>query len=173
MQMADEEKEEKKSSGGLLPIINTVLLILVLGVGGFVAWTLVQNDQPAEISDGAPTKTMETKLPEVEVEDPDAVPVEMEIDGLTINLANDNRFLRTKILLILRTEEDKVRLSSTVGAATVKDRIITVVSGKKFEEIRTPAGKNDLKSELIYRINKDFQPYKPVKKMFFTDFVSQ
>jgi len=171
--MADEGKEEKKSSGGLLPMINTVLLILVLGVGGFVAWTLTQNDQPVESSDTAPTQTAETKLPEAEVEDPDAVPIEMEIDGLTINLADNGRFLRTKILFILRTEEDKVRLSSTVGLAAVKDKIITIISGKKFDDIKTPAGKTDLKEELVFRINKEFQPYKPVKKMFFTDFVSQ
>jgi len=171
--MADEEQEEKKSSGGLLPIINTVLLVLVLGVGGFIAWTMMQNNQPAESSDTAPTETVETKLPEVEAEDPDAIPVEMEIDGLTINLADDNRFLRTKILLILRTEEDKARLSSSVGLAAVKDKIITIVSGKKFGDIKTPAGKMGLKEELIFRINKEFSPHKPVKKMFFTDFVSQ
>jgi len=171
--MADEEQEDKKSSGGLLPIINTVLLVLVLGVGGFIAWTMMQNNQPAESSDTAPTETVETKLPEVEAEDPDAIPVEMEIDGLTINLADDNRFLRTKILLILRTEEDKARLSSSVGLAAVKDKIITIVSGKKFDDIKTPAGKMGLKEELIFRINKEFSPHKPVKKMFFTDFVSQ
>ncbi|MDQ6968388.1 MAG: flagellar basal body-associated FliL family protein [Mariprofundaceae bacterium] len=171
--MADEEKEEKKSSGGLLPIINTVLLILVLGVGGFIAWTQMQNNQPTVSTDTAPTETPETKLPEVPVEDPNAVPVEMEIDGLTINLADDNRFLRTKILLILRTEEDKTRLNSTIGLASVKDMIITIISGKKFEDIKTPAGKVGLKEELVFRINKEFSPYKPVKKMFFTDFVSQ
>ena len=171
--MADEAQDDKKSSGGLLPLINTVLLVLVLGVGGFVAWTMLQNNQPTESSDTAPTETVETKLPEVDVEDPDAVPIEMEIDGLTINLADDNRFLRTKILFILRTEEDKARLSSTVGLAAVKDKIITIISGKKFEDIKTPAGKMGLKEELIFRINKEFPPYKPVKKMFFTDFVSQ
>jgi len=171
--MADEEPEEKKSSGGLLPIINTVLLVLVLGVGGFIAWTMMQNNKPAESTDTAPTETVETKMPEVEAEDPNAAPVELEIDGLTINLADDNRFLRTKILLILRSEEDKTRLSSSVGAASVKDMIITIVSGKKFEDIKTPAGKMGLKEELVFRINKAFTPHKPVKKMFFTDFVSQ
>jgi len=171
--MADEEQEEKKSSGGLLPIINTVLLVLVLGVGGFIAWTLMQNNQEPESTDTAPTETVETKLPEVEAEDPEALPIEMEIDGLTINLADNNRFLRTKILLILRTEEDKVRLSSNVGLAAVKDKIITIISGKKFEDIKTPAGKMGLKEELIFRINKEFAPHKPVKKLFFTDFVSQ
>lgn len=171
--MADEEQADKKSSGGLLPIINTVLLVLVLGVGGFVAWTLMQSDLPTEASDTAPTETAETKLPEIEAADPDAPSVEMEIDGLTINLADANRFLRTKILLILRTEEDKARLSSSVGLAAVKDKIITIVSGKKFEDIKTPAGKTELKEELVFRINKEFPPYKPIKKMFFTDFVSQ
>jgi len=172
--MADEEVEEKKSSGGLLPIINMVLLVLVLGVGSFVAWKMIQMDQPTEVADKAPTETAETKIPEVEPEDPDAVPVLMDVTNITINLADTetSRFLRAKVKLELRSEEAKLKLSSDVGLAKINDLFLTILSSKTFAEIRTPQGKYGLKEELIFRLNKIF-PGKPVKKLYFTDFVSQ
>jgi len=172
--MADEEKEEKASGGGLLPIINMVLLVLVLGVGGFVAWKLIQMDQPPAVEDTGPKQTEETKIPEAEVEDPEAPPVLMDVDNITINLADPDvsRFLRAKIKLELRNEEAKLKLESDAGKAQINDLILTILSSKTFKEIRTPQGKYALKEELIFRLNKTFSG-KPVKKLYFTDFVSQ
>jgi len=173
--MAKEEKEEAKpSGGGILPIINMVLLVLVLAVGGFIAWTLLQMNEPEVSTDTAPVETSETKIPEAEVEDPDAPPVLMTIDNITVNLADTevSRFLRAKIQLELRTEADAVKLGSDMGQAKINDLILTLLSSKQFDEIRTPKGKYALKEELIFRLNKTF-PNKPVKKLYFTDFVSQ
>jgi len=174
MMMADEEQvEEKKSSGNLMQIIIVVLLVLILSVGGFTAWKLLQTPEETP-KDTAPTQTEETKVPEVEVEDPSVPAVLMDVDNITINLAdaNESRFLRAKIKLELRTEEDKTRLSSDVGKAKVNDLILTLLSNKTFKEIRTAQGKYELKEEIVFRINKEF-PGKPVKRMYFTDFVSQ
>jgi len=173
--MAEKEKETKPSGGGILPIINMVLLLLVLAVGGFVAWTLLQMNQPAvSTTDTAPVETSETKIPEADVEDPDAPPVLMTIENITVNLADTevSRFLRAKIQLELRTEEDAAKLGTDMGQAKINDLILTLLSSKTFDEIRTPKGKYALKEELIFRLNKTF-PNKPVKKLYFTDFVSQ
>ncbi|MDQ6995710.1 MAG: flagellar basal body-associated FliL family protein [Mariprofundaceae bacterium] len=172
--MADEEEvETKKSSGNLMQIIIVVLLVLILAVGGFIAWKLLQTpDTPP--TDTAPTQTEETKVPEVEVEDPESPPILIDVDNLTINLADadQSRFLRTKIKLEVRNEEDKVRLSSDLGKAKVNDLILTLLSNKTFKEIRTAKGKYELKEEIVFRLNKEF-PGKPVRKVYFTDFVSQ
>ena len=172
--MAEAEEGKKPSGGGILPIINMILLVLVLAVGSFVAWTLLQMNQPSEATDKAPVETSETKIPEADVEDPDAPPILMAIGDITINLADTegSRFLRAKIQLELRTEEDKVKLGSDMGQAKINDLILTILSSKRFDEIRTPQGKYALKEELIFRINKTFSN-KPVKNLYFTDFVSQ
>jgi len=171
--MADNEdgEEEKKSGGGLLPIINLVLLVLVLAVGGFVAWKLMSMEQPAETTDTAIEQTNATKIPEAD-DDPDAPPLFMGIDNITVNLADtdQSRFLRAKIKLEVRNEEAQAKV--TENMVKINDLVITLLSSKKFSEIRTPQGKYALKENLIYRMNRAVGG-KPIKKLYFTDFVSQ
>jgi len=169
--MADNEETESKSGGGLLPIINLVLLVLVLAVGGFVAWKLMNMEQPAEPPTAVVEQTDETAIPEAE-DDTDAPPIPMDIDNLTINLADTDRdrYLRVKITLELRSEEAKTKVSKNM--VKIKDLLISSISGKKFSEIRTPQGKYELKLDLIYRINR-IVGGKPVKNLYFADFVSQ
>jgi len=162
-----EETEEKKSGGGLLPIINLVMLVLLLGVSGFNTWTLMQMDAPAAAEKVAPTA--DTAIPEAD-DDANAPLVEMELEDLTVNLADPNRFLRLKIKLSVRNEEAKTKIGE--HQSEINDLLITAMSGKRFADISTPLGKYELKEELVHRINKAVGG-NPVRKMFFTDFVSQ
>jgi len=171
--MADEEEKDKgKSGGGLLPIINLVLLVLVLAVGGFIAWKLINMEQPPAPTDKpAVTQTDDTTIPEAE-DASDAAPIMMNIDDLTVNLADtdQSRYLRTKITLEVRNEEAQAKITKEM--VKVKDLLIASLGGKKFSDIRTPQGKYELKLDLIYRINR-IVGGKPVKNLYFTDFVSQ
>jgi len=171
--MADNEETESKSGGGLLPIINLVLLVLVLAVGGFVAWKLMNMEQPAEQPADKSTvqQTDETTIPEAE-DDANAAPIPLDIDNLTINLADTDRerYLRVKITLYCRSEEAKAKISTHM--LEIKDLLLSAISGKKFSEIRTPQGKYELKEDLTERINR-IVGGNPVKKLLFTDFVSQ
>ena len=170
--MADNEETEKKSGGGLLPIINLVLLVLVLAVGGFVAWKMMNMEQPAEAPATAVVEqTDETTIPEAE-DETDQPPIPVEVENLTINLADTDRdrYLRVKITLEVRNEESKTKVME--GMVRIKDLLISSISGKKFSEIRTPQGKYELKLDLIYRINR-LVGGKPIKNLYFSDFVSQ
>jgi len=175
--MADEEekqeeepkKKKKKSSGGLLPVINLVLLVLVLATGGFIAWKLMQMEQPAAQASKL-AQTDDTAIPEAE--DETGPPVLMDMDNITVNLADTetSRFLRAKIKLAVRNEEAKAKIEA--NQAKINDLVITLLSSKKFADIRTPQGKYALKEEMVYRINRAVGG-KPVKNLYFTDFVSQ
>jgi len=172
--MADnEEGKEKSGGGGLLPIINLVLLVLVLAVGGFIAWKLISMEQLATEQPAATAvqQTDDTAIPEAE-DDSDEPPVSMDLDNLTINLADTDRdrYLRVKITLELRNEEAKAKVSENM--VKIKDLLISSISGKKFSEIRTPQGKYELKLDLIYRTNR-IVGGKPIKNLYFADFVSQ
>jgi len=152
-----------------------VLLVLVLAVGGFIAWKVMQLEQPTDKSgDKAPAQTEDTTLPEAETDssNPDAPPVFIDMDDITVNLADtdSSRFLRAKIKLEVRNEEAKAK----VDAAMIKinDLVITDLTSKTFKEIRTPQGKYKLKEELVYRINQ-LLGGRPVKGLYFTEFVSQ
>ena len=174
--MADEKAENeppKKAKGGLLPIINFVLLLILLGIGGFIAWKMMSMEQA-----GAPdtqqdvAQHQEVEMPEAEDEDPDAPPVFLDLADITINLADTDvsRFLRAKIKLELRNEDVRPRVEQHM--VEINDMVLTLLSSKTFAEIRTPQGKYDLKEDLVYRINR-LVGGKPVKNMYFTDFVSQ
>jgi len=175
--MADEEEKqekktkEKKSSGGLLPIINLVLLLLVLATGGFIAWTLMQMEKQPAAQISKVAQTEDTVIPEA-MDDTGQPPVLIDLDTITVNLADidTSRFLHTKINMAVRNEEAKIKIEA--NKAKINDLIITLLSSKTFSDIRTPQGKYALKEEMVYRINRAVGG-KPVKKVYFTDFVSQ
>jgi len=168
--MADDKTEKKGSSGGLLPIINMALLTLVLGIAGFNTWKIMTMEQtPAPQTTQAATE--ETVIPEAE-DAPDAPPILIELDDFTVNLADtkESRFLRAKLKLEVRSaaSQKKIELKKT----EISDLIISILANKKFSEIRTSQGKFTLKEELRHRINR-LTGGKPVRKVYFTDFVSQ
>jgi len=168
--MADEKSESKKSSGGLLPVINMVLLALVLGIAGFNTWKIM-NMEPSPGDKGTSSQTKEEIIPEAE-DSGDAQPILIELDDFTVNLADTgvSRFLRTKIKLEVRSDTSQKKVETNM--AKISDLVITLLSSKKFSDIRTAQGKFSLKEELVHRINR-LVGGKPVKKLYFTDFVSQ
>ncbi len=165
-----EEGAAENKKGSLLQIINLILLLLVLGVGGFVAWKMMQVDQPVTQEEGTSSETIE--IPEPEEEDSGLPPIFVDIADITINLADTevSRFLRAKIKLELRNEEAKGAVEQNM--VKINDMVITLLSSKTFAEIRTPQGKYELKEDLVYRINR-LVSGKPIKNLYFTDFVSQ
>lgn len=170
--MADEEtenddsqqqKEKKKSSITLFQIIIIVLLLAVLGLGGFIAWKLINLDIPVAQN--------EQQLAPEDI--PQAGPgILVDMENITVNLADEDesRFLRVKMKLEVENEESKLKVEAY--NVQIKDLIITILSSKRFDDVRTPQGKYDLKLELVYRINS-LVGGDPVKNMFFSDFVAQ
>lgn len=162
-QEAAAEKGKKKGSPmGLLLIINMVLTILMLGLGGFIAWKLITLETPVLATTGKSDEAAEKKTPGIL----------MELDNVTVNLADqdENRFLRVKINLEVQDEEAQKEIEKY--HVQIKDLIINTLSSKFFRDIRTPQGKFDLKEELIFRINS-LVGGEPVKDLYFTDFIAQ
>ncbi len=173
--MADEKAENeppKKAKGGLLLIINFVLLLILLGIGGFIAWKMMSMEQAGAPDTQQDVTQQKVEMPEAEDEDPDAPPVFLDLADITINLADTDvsRFLRAKIKLELKNEDVRPRVEQHM--VEINDMVLTLLSSKTFAEIRTPQGKYDLKEDIVYRINR-LVGGKPVKNMYFTDFVSQ
>lgn len=158
-----QEEPKKKSSISLIQIIMIVLLLAVLGVGGFIAWKLINMETPTaqNAAQPAPEGTLDV-----------APGVLVDMDNITINLADEeeSRFLRVKMKLEVKDDPSKAVIDT--NSVQIKDLIITILSSKKFDDVRTPQGKYDLKLELVYRINS-LVGGEPVKNMFFSDFVAQ
>jgi flagellar FliL protein len=169
--MADKETEsddkqqegKKKSSISIFQIIIIILLLAVLGLGGFIAWKLINLDIPV-------VQTEQQQAPEDKQEAGPGILIDME--NITVNLADEDesRFLRVKMKLEVENEEAKTKVDSY--SVQIKDLIITILSSKRFDDVRTPQGKYNLKEELAYRINS-LVGEELVRNMFFSDFVAQ
>jgi len=165
---APEEKEKKKSSSGnILQIIILVLLLAVLGLGGFIAWKLINLKIP--LLTGQSQISQQTSQTEKTAQKPGIL---VELDNITVNLADteESRFLRVKIKLEVENEKDKSKIDAF--KTQIKDLIITLLSGKTFNDVRTSQGKFALKEELVWRINR-FIGGRPVKNLYFSGFVAQ
>ncbi len=160
---SQQQKEKKKSSITLFQIIIIVLLLAVLGLGGFIAWKLINLDIPVAQN--------EQQLAPEDI--PQAGPgILVDMENITVNLADEDesRFLRVKMKLEVENEESRLKVDTY--NVQIKDLIITILSSKRFDDVRTPQGKYDLKLELVYRINSLIGE-DSVKNMFFSDFVAQ
>ena len=159
-----EDQEGKKSSSiSIFQIIIIALLLAVLGLGGFIAWKLVNLEIPTAQNDQLVAENAAAAA---------GPGILIDMENITINLADEDesRFLRIKMKLEVKDEEAKGKVDAF--NAQIKDLIITTLSSKTFDDVRTPQGKYNLKEELIYRINS-FIGGEPVKNMFFSDFVAQ
>ena len=94
------------------------------------------------------------------------------LDPFVANLSDEGggRYLKTTIEVEFTAATPPEGFDLRVPQ--VRDLVLTLLTSKSFDEIRTPAGKQDLREELIHRINHAFQK-EVVKAVYFTDFIVQ
>lgn len=156
-----EQEPKKKSKMGFFIILGVG--ILVLGGGGFFAYTKFLGHKPA---------VEEVASQEVKKE-PEAVIGEMLVmDPFVVNLADPKgkRYLKVKIELELESKEavDK----ATKAAPKLRDMVIMMLTSLGFEEVMTPEGKIRVRDELLERFNEIMRP-DHIKNIYFTEFVVQ
>ena len=161
-ELETKKKKKKKSSGNLLQVIILVLLVAVLALGGFIAWKLVTLKVPL----------FSNSMPNAVTQAPAKPGIFIAMDNITVNLADtdQSRFLRVKMKIEARDKAAEALIKA--NNAQIKDLVITILSSKTFNDVRTPQGKFALKEELSYRINQLIGGH-PVNDVYFTDFVAQ
>ena len=177
--MADDDKDEleekakdgkggKNGGGGsktlLIVIIAAFLLfMLVAGAGFFILWKKLPGSANTKIESAEQT-TKKEKSPQIEVG-----PV-LEMQAFVVNLADPegNRFLRVKMSLEIKDQEllekmDKQRVR-------LRDKILTILSSKKYLDVNSVQGKSDLRAEIITALDGIFGKG-AVKNVYFSEFV--
>ena len=92
-----------------------------------------------------------------------------------MNLADReiSRYLRVTIRLQMTSRSAAEKIAAAdVLTSQMRDAILGILSSRNSEQIVTPDGKDQLKAEIAEKLN-GFLPGKPVKAVFFTDFVVQ
>lgn len=159
-QAAEKEAAPKAKSKLLFFIILGVGIILI-GGGGFFAYTKFLAHKPAaeETTEAAPKE--EQVIGQI-----------FALDPFVVNLADPKgkRYLKVKIELELEAATSVEK--ATKVAPKLRDMVIMMLTSLSFEEVMTPEGKIGIRDELLERFNQIMRPDR-IKNIYFTEFVVQ
>ena len=182
--MAEEEKTEEvpqKSSGGgkgLMIALIAVVVILLLAVigGGYFMY-----------SQGMFNGAQQTQIQEVEEsqeeEESSKASYTADFKDIVLNITkNSGRNALMKLSFTIKSKEETIEARSVENAAEIMDAVISIISTKTAEELRTLGGKEILKEEMIIAINdilneninednEDASIKDGIEKLFFVNFV--
>lgn len=149
-----EESEGSKSSKMKLLVIAVVVLA-VLGGGGYFGWAkfMAKNEE----AHATPRETP---------------PVIHSMESLLVNLADPGgkRYLKVNMQLLLDSGAVEEEIKARNYA--VRDVLLALLSGKAYDDISTPNGKDVLKREVMLRMNR-LLTRGQVKEIYFTEFLVQ
>lgn len=149
-----EEGEGSKSSKMKLLVIAVVVLA-VLGGGGYFGWTKFMG-----------------KSEEAHATPKEAPPVIHSMESFLVNLADPGgkRYLKVNMQLLL--DNGAVEEEIKARNYAVRDVLLALLSGKAYDDISTPNGKDVLKREVMLRMNRLLTKGQ-VKEIYFTEFLVQ
>jgi len=172
--MAEEEKAMEKSEEEIPPkksflkFIILGVIVIVLGAGGYVGWSLFIKGE----KEVAKKETRISKSPSKKRKEELRIshPLESFIVNLMDKAGLGKRYLKVMIILELGNEEDKKIVER--HKPELRDTILLLLSSQSFNEINTMEGKIDLKQALLFRINQVLGEG-IVHRIYFTEFVVQ
>ena len=168
--MAEEnnEQQEVKKGGKKKLIIILILILLIVGGGGAAAYKFLVLDK--QKSEKAKEKKAEKIVEEIKnIED---IGVQFDVGTFIVNLQDKDADRYLKVTIVLDVQDDKIKAELQKRLPQVKDAITTLLFTKTSNDLRTPEGIEELKEEILKRINA-ILPIGGVKNVYFTDFVIQ
>lgn len=164
--MKADPKAEAAPAGGSGKKLMIIVLAAVLGlggVGGGVAWFMMQGKS----EDHAPKKKEKSR---------GGPPVFVPIEPFTVNLQPENgeQYLQLAFTLQVASLEEVEVIKTNMPK--VRSRLLLLLSGKKASEISTPEGKQQLSAEIIEQVRQPFEERgspQDVTEVLFTSFIIQ
>ena len=165
-----EEKmpKEKKPKRSFPKLIILGVLVIVLGVGGYLGWDMFIKKDKKEGKNEA--QISETQPQENKEEAPITYPLDTFIVNLMDKSGSGKRYLKVGIILEIGNQEQGMMIEKY--KPQLRDTILILLSSKSFKEISTMEGKLELKQELLLRVNQILSEA-IVRRIYFTEFVVQ
>lgn len=163
--MAEEEvaEQEKGKKNPLILFIIIGILLVASSIGGTVFFLGGMGGDSAE----------EEEVAEEVI--PDAIYFALNPKFKT-NYDVDGRPRLFQVAITLVTREQDVIEALGQHSPTIKSKLVILLSGQKFDELQTPAGREALRSQALDAVQQimNTEIGKPgVEKVLFTDFVMQ
>lgn len=160
----EDAKGEQKGSSKKFIVIG-VALVLLAG-GGFAGWKFFLAERFSAQDGKAIEERAET------AESSSAVRIIYEMKPFIVNLIGQQgkRYLKTRLDLEVDSEALEQELAKR--DSQLRDAILLLLASKSFDDVSTPGGKIQLRSELIARINQTLKGG-AIRTLYFTEFVVQ
>ena len=167
--MAEETKEQEQTKGGGKKklILFLVLILLLVGGGGAAAYKFLVLDKQKE-------QKKEKKAQKIvdEIKNIEDLGVPFDVGTFIVNLQDKDADRYLKVTIVLDAQDEKIKAELEKRLPQIKDAITTLLFTKSSNDIRTPEGIEELKEEILKRVNA-ILPIGGVKNVYFTDFVIQ
>lgn len=163
---ADAKQEEPKKKGKLgLILIVLVTVIVAAGAGIGVAVMLGLGGEAKA----------EPAQQEAAAAAPSAEEIIISFDTFVVNLADQSgdRFMKVTMRLVITSSDLQSKIESDVlTRARMRDRILTVLSSRTYNDVSNPTGREILRHELVQEL-KDVLETQAIKEALFIEFVVQ
>lgn len=174
--MADKKKDEtpeeetEGKGGGSKKLIMIVALLVVLGGGGGAAFFMMKGGDEEAAGEQA-------EAPKVEELGPPAL-VSMETFMVNIYDPEGDRHAKLKLdLAVVPAGVATTVAGDTLMQAKLRDRVLTLLTSKSFDELRSPVGKEGFRREVKARLNPLFEAMEEegaqIDEVLFSEFVVQ
>ena len=163
-----ESKEEKQPKRPSLKLLIIGILVIILGVGGYLGWELFTKGNKDKEQISGVTHPKEDKK-----EKEDAIttyPLDTFIVNLMDKSRSGKRYLKVTMILEIAKKEQTMILDKYKAQLT--DTILILLSSKSYNEISTMEGKLGLKRALLSRINQILGDV-IARRVYFKEFVVQ
>jgi len=159
-----QEEQGAPKKGFPLKIIIICILGLCLIGGGLFVW---KGGVLSKLSGKEKAKT-ETKTEGENIE----IGAIYELETFIVNLSGGtgNNYLKVKISLELGGEIVKAEVEKRLPQ--FRDSILTLLSSKTYEDVKTLEGKSQIRAEILTTLNQYLKTGK-ITKVYFGDFIVQ
>jgi flagellar protein FliL len=155
--------------GRLIKIILVLVLLALLGAGGFAAYLFLSTGKQAGGNVAA------TREEGGSIKNPHY----LLLGDFVVNLSDGRRYLKTNLQLLMSDEKAAAYLQTRL--AEVKDLVISELQTWDSEQLRDPRNREMLKSRLLTKIESllptpkegGWEDPKPIKKVLITEFYLQ
>lgn len=155
----------------LMLIVSGVLCVCLIAFGViiFMMWTKISTLSSQTI-DAETLTAEEAEAEEADVEEK-LGPI-YSLDSFIVNLNNPayRKYLRVTMDLEVGEEEDLDKIIERLPQ--IRDRVLTILPNKQFEDIISAEGKTVLREEILTALNSFFNT-EVVSNVYFTEFVIQ
>ena len=175
----DEEREEKDGQKGeqkAAPKKGLPINIIIIGIlavclagGGLFVW---KSGLMSKFSGKDKAKTEETENTKETEGGSGEIGSIYELETFIVNLSGDsgNHYLKVKVSLEMNSE--KLNLEIEKRLPQFRDSILTLLSSKTVEDVKTLEGKAQIRAEIMTMLNQYLKTGK-ISNVYFGDFIVQ